>query len=65
MQDPERMLHCLPEAKGELPNGSVGELQIPLFSAENSKQRLEKRMKVCYDYINTLIHESNNDLRKE
>lgn len=31
MQDPKRMLHCLPEAKGELPNGSVGELQIPLI----------------------------------
>ena len=31
MQDPKRMLHCLSEAKGELPNGSVGELQIPLI----------------------------------
>ena len=64
MQDPKRMLHCLPEAKGELPNGSVGELQIPLFCAENSKQRLEKRMKVCYDDVNTLICESETNFQK-
>lgn len=35
-----------------------------LFSAENSKQRLEKRMKVCYDDVNTLICESETNFQK-